>query len=172
MYQQSNIHFGTETNPAWGNCAPHRAFRLLRILCSDYDVDLKVEDGVLVLILAYTDTIDPWTSEETRSEAVKLLSSQLLSAEGDRTTEFIRHEILKGLLPGVFSSSADGVPVTNRPWPSLSEDAAKLSAESSWKKTCPHACTVLGWSVDHAQVSYSRRIIMNNAIYIAYTLCA
>lgn len=112
-------------------------------LLSRWDVDL-LHSQALVLIAAYTDVNDPWTTQSASGLATNLLASSL---SVDKLGPFIVGPVLQGYVRPIFQFRG-----TVNPLGSGWGVRHSIAERSHWKERDPLVMSVFRWAVDNANV--------------------
>lgn len=107
-----------------------------------------IDDQALVLIVAYTDVHDPWTTASSSCLATSLVASHI---SDDKLTPFIVGPVLQAYVRPIFSQSSGTDVRTGRPGRCRhvhhsSQDGLR------WKEQDPLVTSVFRWAVDNADV--------------------
>jgi hypothetical protein len=104
-----------------------------------------------VVITAYTDSRDSWTTEHAALQASHLLDTSLPER---RTRDFIVGSILKDYLRPLFSKSTSKVTASGRPSQFRNQEQVQRDGlePPSWKKQGPMAIAILRWAVKTSKV--------------------
>ncbi|KAF4507035.1 hypothetical protein G6O67_005712 [Ophiocordyceps sinensis] len=105
-----------------------------------------IDDQALVLIVAYTDVHDPWTTASSSCLATSLVASHI---SDDKLTPFIVGPVLQAYVRPIFSQSSGTDVRTGRPGRCRhvhhsSQDGLR------WKEQDPLVTSVFRWAVDNA----------------------
>jgi hypothetical protein len=111
----------------------------------------RLDDNVLLLTTAYTDSNDPWTTEAGAYSSSTMLEQHLL---GDRLTEFIVKTVLQGYLRPLFSKSTTKVTDSGRPNQFPDSASQRIGLEQApWKAQQPRVISTFRWAVHSSNVS-------------------
>ncbi|XP_044717849.1 tti2 family domain-containing protein [Hirsutella rhossiliensis] len=106
----------------------------------------SLDDQALVLIVAYTDVHDPWTTQPSACLATGLVAPRLSNG---KLIPFIVGPVLQAYIRPIFSQSGGTVLRSGRPV--QTRDAHQSSLERPrWKEQDPFVVSVFRWAVDNA----------------------
>lgn len=102
-----------------------------------------VDDQALVLIIAYTNINDSWTTQPSAYLASDLIASHL---PNDQLTSFIVGPVLQAYVRPIFSQTGGS---------GRSAQTRDVLERPLWKQRDPLAASVFRWAVDNADVKSS-----------------
>lgn len=118
---------------------------------------LKPDSQVLFTVIAFTDMIDPWTTDSTLSKAKEILRTQFEALVDE--TSFIGETILKDYLRPLFSKSRPPTVTASGRKAEYPEDADRLHGllqdngeTKPWKYVDLRALPVFAWAVHRSSV--------------------
>ncbi|KAI0380436.1 hypothetical protein F5Y04DRAFT_98197 [Hypomontagnella monticulosa] len=117
---------------------------------------LRLQPSALLCLVAFTDTVDPWTTTASSALARDLLETQLENLGQSRTPSFITDEILTRFLRPLFSKSRPAaVTASGRKAeyvePSRYDTVSQETPETKpWKYTHRYAVAIFAWAVKNA----------------------
>lgn len=134
------------------------------------DYEKKINDHVIISLLAFTSISDPWTTQECNELANGLLSAYRAKI---LQQEFITKSILSSFIRPLFSASkpkaitTSGYAAIPSYTPREPQDfSAWDQASKPWRLDTCFALSVLSWIVNHASVSIPSLTTMIVIIYI------
>lgn len=114
----------------------------------------ELDDDVFIRVVAYTDSRDPWTSDQGARIVSRLMSSHLC---GKKLACFITGPLLHGHFRPLFSNSprltASGRPSQYPYEVQNQQQQFRLGEPPVWKERCSQTMTMFNWAVEAADVS-------------------
>lgn len=117
----------------------------------------ELDPKILISILAFTSTRDPWTTPAAKKLAERLLSSHCIQVQSENFIVYVLHVLIRPLFskskPDAITSTGRKAMPTSAP-PKRHDVAASDRAAKPWKYETPYSISVFSWLAKVASVSH------------------